>query len=201
MQSALDQFRSNIVYVRNLGGLYRSIAKVTTAVLDLSDLLRAELVMCVSALDHYVHEVTRLGMLETLNGKRPQTPAFLKFSISIDGVLQALGTPNGDAWFDTQIRERHGYQSFQQPDKIADAIRLISSLELWNSLASALGDSAQNLKTRLQLIVERRNKIVHEADMDPTYPGSGTRWPITDALANDAVDFVERLCETVHSLL
>src|SRR5436309_6247278 len=115
MQSALDQFRSNILHVRNIGGLYTSIGSVTTAALDLSDLLRTQLVMSVSALDQYIHEVTRLGMLQTLNGQRSPTPAFLRYSVSVDSVLQAVSSPSSDAWLDSQIRDRHGYLSFQQP--------------------------------------------------------------------------------------
>jgi hypothetical protein len=201
MQTALDQFRSNIVYVRNIGGLYTSIGSITTAALDLSDLLRTQLVMCVSALDHYIHEITRIGMLQALDDQRPRTSAFLRYNVSVDSVLQTVGSVGGNAWIETEIRARHGYLSFQQPDKIADAIRLISPIDLWNSLGASLGDNPKNLKTRLRLIIERRNKIVHEADIDPTYPGSGARWPITDILVNDAVNFIERLCETLHLLL
>src|SRR6266498_2759154 len=160
MQTAIDQFRSNIAHVRNIGGLYTSIRSMTTTALDLSDLLRTQLVMCVSALDHYVHEVTRLGMLEILSKKRQPTPAFLRYDVSIGNTLQALGSVDDTLWLDEEIRTRHGYLSFQHPDKIAEAIRLISSVELWNALGGSLNDAPKNLKTRLQLIVERRNKIV-----------------------------------------
>lgn len=201
MQAAIDQFRSNITRVRNLGALYVAVSGMTTPALDLSDLQRAQLVMCVSALDHYVHEVTRLGMLESLVGSRPQTPAFLRYDISIANALQAGGSGTSSAWLDAEIRIRHGYVSFQTPDKIADAIRLISSIQLWNSLAASLGTPADDLKKRLQLIVDRRNKIAHEADIDPTYPGSGTRWPISNSMVNDSVNFVEKLCESLHQLV
>jgi hypothetical protein len=201
MQTALDQFRLNIKHVRNIAGLYTSIRGMTTSALDLSDLLRIQLVMCVSALDHYIHEVTRIGILQIFNGQRVSTPAFLRYEICLDSVLQALSPGSSTAWLDAEIRTRHGYLSFQQPDKIADAIRLISPVDLWNSLGFSLGDTPQNLKTRLRLIIDRRNKITHEADVDPTYPGSGVRWPINETLVNDSVDFVERLCEALYALL
>lgn len=201
MQTALDQFRLNINRVRNISGLYTSIRGMTTSALDVSDLLRIQLVMGVSALDHYIHEVTRIGMLEIFSGRRASTPAFLRYDISLDSVLQAVTPGSSGTWLDTEIRTRHGYLSFQQPDKIADAIRLISPVDLWNSLGSSLEDTPQNLKTRLRLIIDRRNKITHEADVDPTYPGSGVRWPINETLVKDSVDFVERLCEALHSLL
>ena len=64
MQTAIDQFRWNLARVRNLGSLHSILSAQTTAALNLTDLLRSELVMTVSTLDLYVHEVVRLGMLE-----------------------------------------------------------------------------------------------------------------------------------------
>lgn len=156
--------------------------------------------MTVSALDHYIHEATRIGMLEALNGTRVKAPAFRRFSVSLDSALQ-IPTAIDSTWLDAEIRLRHNFLAFQQPDKIADAIRLISSIELWNEVGIAMGKPAKDVKTQLQLLVDRRNKIAHEADIDPTYPGSGTRWPITPAIVVEATAFVEALCEAIHTLV
>jgi hypothetical protein len=86
--------------------------------------------------------------------------------------------------------------AFQYPDKIADAIRLFSSCELWPSVATAMATTAEDVRSRLRLIVERRNKIVHEADVDPSYPDA--RWPITKADTDGVNDFIEELCEKIH---
>jgi hypothetical protein len=137
-------------------------------------------------------------MLEALDGRRPQTLAFQKFSVSLDSALQ-IRTATNNIWLETEIRSRHGFLSFQQPDKIADAIRLISPIELWNEVGVSLNRSAADIKSKLQLIVDRRNKIAHEADIDPTYPGSSVRWPITATMVSDAANFIEEICETIHT--
>src|ERR1700682_906013 len=128
MQSALDQFRSNIVHVRNIGGLYTSVGSVTTAAVDLSDLLRTQLVMCVSSLDHYIHEVTRLGMLQTLSGQRPATPAFLRYNISVNSALQAvnlylpMASPRNsrDLWLISSESPLRSYQAAGTRDSHVD---------------------------------------------------------------------------------
>jgi hypothetical protein len=66
MQSALNAFANNLERVRYLHALHASFSGRVTAVVGLSDLLRAEVVLAVSALDHYIHELTRVGMLECL---------------------------------------------------------------------------------------------------------------------------------------
>jgi len=176
MKAAIEQFRTNIERVRNLGAIYQVLEAQTTEILDLSDILRSELVLAVSALDYYIHEVVRLGILEAYHGRRTQTSACLRFRVTLGSALQGISTPASDGWLEDQITNAHSYQSFQDPDKIADAIRLISDAELWNVVANYLGMSSQYVRQKLKLVVNRRNQIAHEADMDPSY--GGRPWPI-----------------------
>jgi hypothetical protein len=56
-------------------------------------------------------------------------------------------------------------------------------------------DRPKSAKNRLALIVDRRNKIAHEADMDPTSPGS--RWPIDEVLVQDVIDTMEQIGDAI----
>jgi len=80
---AYKQFEDNLVRVRNLVLIHNSLKTLITATLDLSDILRSAWVMLVAALDQYIHEVVRLGMLEIQSGQRPETEFFSKFSITM----------------------------------------------------------------------------------------------------------------------
>ena len=199
MQSAIEQFRANIQRVHALGSIYQALNAQTTEALDLSDLLRSEWVMAVSALDHYVHELVKLGMLEIYRGYRPQTDAFSQFQITLGSALQAVNSPGNHEWLEDQIRARHSHLSFQTPDNIANAIRLISPESLWSEVAAKLIRTPQDTRERLSLIVNRRNQIAHESDMDPTY--LNTRWPINYNQVNDAVTFIENLAEAIHAVV
>ncbi|MGF1570315.1 MAG: HEPN domain-containing protein [Nodosilinea sp.] len=249
MQSALDQFRISIGRVRDLIALHNSVKAQATDALDVSDMLSASLVLAVSALDYYVHEVVTLGMLEIHRGNRSEpTPsvnttqsAFSRFQVSLGGARQdrltatdiaswleadiqqaqgyeflqqpqtistliptisssILNRLNNTSWLESEIRERLGHQSFQQADKIADAIRYISDKKLWDEVATQMTKSAKDIKQQLNSIVDRRNKIAHEADIDPTF-NIGNRWNIDEVLVGDAVDFIERLVESIHHVL
>ncbi|PSB23299.1 hypothetical protein C7B61_11340 [filamentous cyanobacterium CCP1] len=249
MQSALDQFRTSIGRVRDLISIHNSFKAQATGALDLSDILRAALVLAVSALDYYVHEVVRLGMLEIHRGQRPEPSfkptatqsAFSRFQVSLGSARQdrnlavsiatwleseiqqshgydflqqshtlpgllpvlsniILSRLNSTSWLEDEIRERHSYLSFQQPDKVAEAIRLISDKSLWDEVAKLMGVSAKSVKQGLSSIIERRNKIAHEADIDPTL-NLGDRWHIDESQVNDAIDFIEQLVESIHQIL
>lgn len=249
MQSALDQFRVSISRVRDLIALHNSIKAQATGALDVSDMLRAALVLAVSALDYYVHEVVTLGMLEIHRGQRPEPmpsantteSAFWRFQVSLGSTRQdrltaidiaswleteiqqlhgyqflqksytvsalipavsnsILNKLNNASWLEDEIRKRLGYQSFQQADKIAEAIRYISDKKLWDEVSTKMNKPAKDVKQQLNSIVDRRNKIAHEADIDPTF-NIGNRWYIDEVLVDDAVDFIEQVVENIHQML
>lgn len=58
----------------------------------------------------------------------------------------------------------------------------------------------KEIKQQLKLIVDRRNKIAHEADIDPTL-SLGNRWDMDESMVNDAVDFIEQVVESIHQIL
>ena len=199
MQAAIDQFRTNVERVRNLGSIVRILGSQTTTALDLSDILRAELVLAVSALDHYMHELTRLGMLDAYQGGRLRSQSFTRFQVSIASVLLGISDPSNDNWLEQEIRSRHGHRSFQNPDNIADAVRLISDVQVWNEVALYIGSSVSDIKERLNMIVNRRNQIAHEADINPSYPMM--RWPIDESMIDSAVDFIEQIAEAIYDVV
>lgn len=201
MQAAIDLFRISIARVRDLIAVHNSLKAQASSVLDLSDMLRAALVLAVSALDYYIHEVVRIGMLEIHRGQRPEPPAFSGFQISLGNARAGINAgQNIDSWLEDEIRQRHSYKSFQQPNAIADAVRLICDKKLWEEVSINMGSPAKDIKQQLSLIIDRRNKIAHEADIDPTL-SLGNRWPIDELLVNEAVDFLEQVVESIHKIL
>ncbi len=199
MTAARSQFDSNVAQARDLVGLAVAIDAATTAALDTSDLLRFALVSSVSALDHYVHEVVRELMVETAMGLRAPTDAFGRFNISTEAALRAASGDPPTTWMDEEIRRQHGHLSFQHPDKIADAIRLIWDQALWNTIAPSLGKTPADLKQELLLVVTRRNQIAHEADSDPTPPHE--RWPILSPDVESAIGVIESVVAALDTAL
>ena len=199
MNKAISHFQTNISRVKDIGGLYDALSNLTTSIVDTSDLLRTQIVMAVSALDHYIYEITRKGMLEIYNGTRSPTNAYSKFQISIETIQSITSGQIGSELLENAIREKHSYLSFQHPDKIADATRLFSEEPLWVEIGNRMSMPVIDVKNRLKLIIERRNKIAHEADMDPSYPGA--RWPITKTDVLNTISFIENVCQQIHSII
>ena len=131
---------------------------------------------------------------------------FLQQSHTISSLIPVISSSienklnSNISWLENEIRETLSFKSFQQPDKIADAIRLISDKKLWDEVSAKIGKPTKEIKQQLILIVDRRNKIAHEADIDPTF-NIGNRWNIDEFLVNDAVDFIEQVVESIHQML
>lgn len=185
--------------VRTLHALHGSFVRQTTPAIDLSDILRAEVVLAVSSLDYFVHELTRLGMLECWSGTRTQTKSFGRYQLPMSAISGVADPSTGQQTLDSEIRAKHSFLSFQHPDKIADAIRLFSSIKLWERVANEIGRSAKEVKGSLTLIVDRRNKIAHEADADPSYPGQ--RWPIDPVMVEGIFDEIETIVRAIFRVI
>ncbi|CAG9215620.1 conserved hypothetical protein [Paraburkholderia tropica] len=176
----LDHFNSIWSRCEELAAMHAYLARQLTVALRPDELLRAEWVTRVSALDLYVHELVTQKMLETFEGHRLPSNGYLRFQVANDTLMRIRAAPtpyDARQAFDLELRTRLGYSTFQDPDKIADGIRLCSDVELWNEVALRQGATqatkiaaAKGLKRELSLIVERRNKIAHEGDLQPIAP-------------------------------
>jgi hypothetical protein len=199
MHDSFNKFNKNIERVKILGGFYSAICSLTTPALDPSDILRSQIVLVVSAMDAFIHDITRVGMLEISENKRPSTDKYNNFKISILSLSRSFTGATFSECLEDEVRRSHGYLAFQQPGKISDALNFFSSLDLWNSIGRKLGKDAKDLKNELSLIVQRRDKIAHEADSDPSYPNA--RWPITLPDVNHAINFIELIGTEIYNLV
>jgi hypothetical protein len=165
------------------------------------DVLRAALAQAVGALDRYLHERVRTGMLAAARGERSRTAAFNRFTIPLASALR--GTEDGfsvDDWLNPSVVEQHELLSFQRADKIAKALRLLMDIEggLWPTVAQRLGQpDAVAVKVRLDLLVDRRNAIVHQDDTDLT----GSRSPIGEALVATSLDFLQAMVAAIDDIV
>lgn len=188
MINSITHFNNRIREIKDLTSTIDQIDGMTTNALDISDLYRSQIVLIVSALDHFIHEFVLEEMLEIYIGRRPASTAFNKFPIPISTVQGSVPSNN---IISSHIRQKHSWLSFQDPDKIAEAIRLISDLKLWEEVAPSLSLSTRDLKVKLKLIVDRRNKIAHESDLDPSNPG--VKWSISTSDVRDVIYFIEKV--------
>lgn len=199
MQRAFDQFKDNMKYVKELDALFVHLKDTLQLPNDLTDILRAEWVYCVSAMDKLIHELVRIGMIEMFQRRRPHTSKFSSFGVKTNTLLSNISNTGypPEYWFEQEIIEKHKHLAFQAPEKIAEALSLIWNNQYkWQTLATTLGTDQQTLTTQLKTIVNRRNQIVHEADLDLT---TGVRSNVDKIDIDEVIDFIEKLAEAIFN--
>jgi RiboL-PSP-HEPN len=201
MVRAKQQFKDSIVRVKTLDALFTHLhITLHFRSIEIDDLLRSEIVYIVSALDKLIHELVRIGMLQSFSSTRLKTASYSKFPLNLN-VLTNInsGAQPPTVVFERHIIDSHSHLAFQDPEKIANALSLIwSEIHKWQRIAVAMGTNEADLKTQLKNIVIRRNQIVHESDLDLS---TGDIQPILQTDVQDIVNFIELLGETICSLV
>lgn len=109
--------------------------------------------------------------------------------------------------FDQHMRTEIGRTSFHQPDAISEGVRYLVDVPpatVWDLAAQHLPTPADPpwtrdmARARHREVLDRRNRIAHEADLDPT---TGRRHPMTWQEAGDAVAWIDDLGHALHTVI
>jgi hypothetical protein len=192
-----------------LSALHLYLANNVAAAAQPDEVLRAEWVARVSALDLYIHELVAQRMVAIFEGQLPSTDAFKQFQVpteTLNRIRNAQSTVEASAAFDLHAREALSRKTYQFPDDIADGVRLCSPVELWNEIALQTGATpatksvvAKGLKTSLSLVVRRRNAIAHEGDLQRTTPREP--WPISRSDLATVRDRIEQIVRAIDAVV
>jgi hypothetical protein len=201
MRNSLKLFNSNMKQAREISALYDYLAATVAIPHQFDDLLRSQLVYAVSAFDKLIHDLVRIGMVQSFMRVRPPTGKYLSEPVSMQvhiEMVQATIPPKEHVFEQTLFRKFKAV-SFQDPAKIADGLSYIwDESQKWQKIAASLGMSDAVVRTRLKLIADRRNAIVHEADIDPS---TNTKFPIGKAESEGSLDFLAACGNSIANLV
>lgn len=201
MLNAKAIFLRNIQQANELGVLFDTLSGLVPLHDQLDDLLRSQVVNCMSAFDKLMHDLVRIGMVRIFENQRLPTAKYLNEAIAIQHLpaLASNAVPPAAIRFEEIMREKLSKLSFQDPVKVADGLSYIwDEGQKWQHISLGLGMSESAAKIKLKLIVTRRNAIVHEADLDPV---NSQKQSIARAETTDIANFLlllgNRICDLV----
>lgn len=184
-----DIFHEAINRGRELTGLYEFLSKNFTAVLNADDCLRAAVVQTVSSFDHLMHEAFCAGVTKRLRDGANVQGLEVPFSfLGIDGEDREKSIVQF-------VRKSISHKTFVDPDKMATALKHFDP-HPWNRLSPALGMEVSTIKFKQKQIYRWRNRIAHEADINPSNAGVEL-FPIDKDDVLDAIRFFEALGNAV----
>lgn len=203
MTKAFQQFNINIDGLHNLTVVYEAFVDKVIP-LDISDILRSQIVLAVSALDCYFHDLCEEAMLYIFEYKNFTTNnSFKNFAISMDTLHQVANTSvisEKIFFISKEIRKKNSYKSFQEPKNISDALSYIGISKAWVKVGTLLSKESPDLQNQLSLIVARRNQIAHESDINPTL-GIGEKYEINDTIVKEIIIFIKQIVTAVEQIV
>jgi hypothetical protein len=177
-----------------------------TSLVDCSDLLRWQWVQAVSALDKFLHDVVRIGMIEIFNGERNPTAKYKNFMIGLETLNQILTSTNlieRSRIIEQQILHQNSYKSFQTPNNIGDALAYVwDESYKWKMISRGMPETPEenDVKTQLNNIILRRNQIVHEGDcQSDTLPLERQTIDLDDV--NETIAFLKNVAQSIYDCI
>lgn len=215
---AKNIFLTGITQTRQMSALYDHFVNDLHISHDqVSDILRFQIVYAVSGFDRLLHELIRKGVIEILLNHRKKTDKFLAHQFKAETLIKAIEysdssymptSPQETTEFivNKEMSEKLSFLSFQAPDKVKEGLSLIwKETKKMAVLADDIGitgatinDRQKKLEQNLALIVERRNQIAHEGDIDPV---TNQKRDITKQQAEDSINFISTLGLSIHKLV
>lgn len=164
------------------------------------NILRGQVSLLLSAVDFYIHEIIKIELLNIIKGERKKTPSLKNCMISVEVFLEYLSSPNtNNQIFEDEIIYRNSFKSFLEPDKMAEALSLITEEKIFKELFPKLGLlGTKELKDKIKEIFKRRNSIVHQ--MDYNY-STKSQQSITREEVEEYIKFYDKFIQELHLLL
>lgn len=216
--TALQQFVRNVDASDKLVAMYRQLrafrnlgarGRLSAENQDLLWLPRSAVVAAISALDTYVHSVLkdRLPHLFAPGNVVPESLAeqlaLLMPIKNANGFRQAVPMLLLHDTVGQLLKKLEAnylqFQSFQAPEKIIEAYRLIgvdNVFERVSDLWPGPNTSPEDLKRRLAGYVQRRNQIAHEGDLE----ANGQQRPMQPDYAIQCQEYLASLVNRLNQV-
>ena len=176
-----------------------------------TDLRRSALVLAVTAVDSYMHWLVYRRISEVRrDGDLPKVLAKLEIPFSdlaslADTTIRARQEERDvRPWVQVKnaVQRRLLKETFQSYEQVGQAFSLAGIEKGWTRTATVLGMRADDIKTRLNQLVHRRNQIVHEGDiMRASRPQKLQYNDVEQAEVLSDVDWIEQLVTAIEQVV
>lgn len=167
LSAITNRFTNNLLSIKSQFELVEQLKSEGN--MQYKDILRSQVVFLDSALDFFMHEVTKYGMVQIFQGGWAKTERYDNFSIRLGEISDVLRNPEQENWFLDIVNDSYAEDTFMSADAVIGQLNLIGVN--WKSVADrafyeqgSTTPTKDKFKSTLNMLFRRRNQIAHQAD-------------------------------------
>lgn len=128
-------------------------------------LLRQAVLVAAAALESFLWDVLRENALTVIQAKgRKADDTLRNITLTLDDYLSLEGYEDKDVRLRQIILKRFERGSLYDLEKVSEIAQILGVRDLWKEVGKEIGSTPEDIKAKLQSLINRRNQIVHRAD-------------------------------------
>lgn len=173
---------------------------------EYADILRSAVVLSISAMDAYFHEVIAEKIAKFVRAKKgKQLPGklveIIKKEVNHERLIEIMFKERPLSHIANIVRKSIADRTYQDAGKIEDILKIVGVDDLWFQVGKKLKTSKEKAKTFIHLYVHRRHDIVHRGDFGATKRSKNKLKSITRQYANNCVTHVEKFVKAINDVI
>lgn len=170
---------------------------------DGKNIWRSQIIFLDSALDFYLHEITKYGLWKIFKGEWPKTDKYRNLKVSMPFLEEAIENSDDKSWFNEYVNKEFARMPMMAYDVVKDQLNLlgIDPRDVANEAFYCRGAKEKpvdKLKRRVTELYNRRNLIAHQSDRKSH---NAEREQITKTDVEEFVKDTRSIVEAIHSMI
>lgn len=193
-QLIIQRFNQSIEKIKQKDEVIKLLSNHQQSTLDIR---QSQIILLMSALDFYIHEIVKYSFIQKFNGLQPKTIAYYDLLIPMKLVEAAIKQPESLDWLDEAITTMNQYKNFTSYEKIKSQLISIGlSKAKIKQLVSTVEDKVgiENPIDKIRLI---RNQLAHQELQTIEVLES----ELTEEKIKPYIEFIHQFVQQIHKAI
>lgn len=163
-----ERFDNNLASIRKQFDIAESL-KAEGNIEECETVWRSQVVFLESALDFYIHEVSKYGMLNIFSGNWEKTEKYNNYQVPMKYVEEGFKNPESKAWLLQYLNDRFSTEVYLSAESMKNQLNLLGLffepvMDKAFPKPSTPDPSYREGRKVVKELFERRNQIAHQTD-------------------------------------
>lgn len=200
LDEIFKQFNENITNIKDKFNIADKLLEESNEE-SCKDIWQSQIVFLDSALDYYMHCITKYGMNKIFAGEWNKTEKYRHFMVPLETTEHAIKNSEDTVWFIELINSSYSKNTFMDASSIKEQFNLIDIN--FNEIADDVFYNRDNeqktneqLKHFLNNLYFRRNSIAHQSDR---YNENGIKQEISKTEVEAYINNVNKIVNSIQN--